>query len=79
VPVIYISGNDNPAVQKAALDSGCVAFLTKPFSGQELMEPLKRAGRYPEHFLTHQRVCHALCGPIASPSFSRSHLQDRAC
>ena len=45
VPVIYISGNDNPAVRKAALDSGCVAFLTKPFSGQELMEPLKRAGQ----------------------------------
>jgi hypothetical protein len=23
--------------------------------------------------------CHALCGPIVSPSFSRNHLQDRAC
>jgi FixJ family two-component response regulator len=47
VPVIYITGNDNPAVRKAALDSGCIAFLTKPFSAQELMEPLKRAGRHP--------------------------------
>jgi FixJ family two-component response regulator len=43
VPVIYITGNDTPAVRKAALDSGCIAFLTKPFSVQELMEPLKRA------------------------------------
>jgi len=43
VPVIYITGNDNPAVRKAALDSGCIAFLTKPFSVQELIEPLKRA------------------------------------
>src|SRR6478609_684864 len=34
VPVIYITGNDNPAVRKAALDSGCIAFLTKPFSTQ---------------------------------------------
>ena len=41
VPVIYITGNDTPAVRKAALDSGCIAFLTKPFSVQELMEPLK--------------------------------------
>jgi FixJ family two-component response regulator len=47
VPVIYMTGNDNPTVRKAALESGCIAFLTKPFSVQELMEPLKRAGRYP--------------------------------
>ena len=25
VPVIYITGNDNPAVRKAALESGCLA------------------------------------------------------
>src|SRR5260370_38123078 len=47
VPVIYVTGNDDPTVRKAALDSGCIAFLTKPFSVQELMEPLKRAGRHP--------------------------------
>jgi CheY-like chemotaxis protein len=47
VPVIYITGNDSPAVRKAALDSGCIAFLTKPFSAQELMEQLKRAGGHP--------------------------------
>jgi FixJ family two-component response regulator len=47
VPVIYMTGNDNPTVRKAARESGCIAFLTKPFSVQELMEPLKRAGRYP--------------------------------
>jgi FixJ family two-component response regulator len=47
VPVIYMTGNDNPAVRKAALDSGRVAFLTKPFSAQELIESLKRVGRHP--------------------------------
>jgi FixJ family two-component response regulator len=47
VPVIYITGNDDPAVREAALASGCIGFLTKPFSAQELMEPLKRAGRHP--------------------------------
>ena len=43
VPVIYITGNENPAVRKAALASGCIAFLTKPFSAQALIEPLKKA------------------------------------
>ena len=28
VPVIYITGNESPAVREAALNSGCVAFLT---------------------------------------------------
>jgi FixJ family two-component response regulator len=43
VPVIYITGNEDPAVRKAALASGCIAFLTKPFSPQSLIEPLKKA------------------------------------
>lgn len=48
VPVIYMTGNEDPAVRKAALDSGCIAFLIKPFSVQDLMEPLKRAGSQPD-------------------------------
>jgi CheY-like chemotaxis protein len=47
VPVIYMTGNEDPAVREAALASGCIGFLTKPFSAQELMEPLKRAGKHP--------------------------------
>jgi FixJ family two-component response regulator len=43
VPVIFMTGNQDPSVRKAALDSGCIAFLTKPFSVHELIEPLKRA------------------------------------
>ena len=43
VPVIYMTGNEDPAIRKAALNSGCIAFLTKPFSAQELIEPLHRA------------------------------------
>ena len=43
VPVIYMTGNEDPAVRKAALASGCIAFLTKPFSAQSLIEPLKQA------------------------------------
>ena len=43
VPVIYMTGNEDPAVHRAALDSGCVAILTKPFSAQSLIEPLEKA------------------------------------
>jgi len=38
VPVIYMTGNDNPGVRKAALESGCLAYLTKPFSAKALIE-----------------------------------------
>ena len=43
VPVIYMTGNDNPSVRRAALQSGCAAYLTKPFSAKALIEPLERA------------------------------------
>ncbi len=43
VPVIYITGNDSPAVRRAAHQSGCLAFLTKPFSAKSLIVPLHRA------------------------------------
>jgi FixJ family two-component response regulator len=42
VPVIYMTGNDNPAVRMAALQSGCLAYLKKPFSAKSLIEPLER-------------------------------------
>jgi FixJ family two-component response regulator len=43
VPVIYMTGNDEPAVRTAALQSGCLAYLTKPFSAKSLRDLLKRA------------------------------------
>jgi FixJ family two-component response regulator len=43
VPIIFMTGNDNPAARTAALQSGCLAYLTKPFSAQLLMEPLRTA------------------------------------
>ena len=43
VPVIYMTGNDTPAVRAAALQSGCFAYLTKPFSARALIEPIERA------------------------------------
>ena len=43
VPVIFITGNAAPIIRKAAVASGCLAFLTKPFSAQDFIEPLKKA------------------------------------
>ena len=43
IPVIYITGNETPAVRSDAQASGCIAFITKPFSAQELMVPLQSA------------------------------------
>ena len=43
VPVIYMTGNDTPAVRNAALHSGCLAYLTKPYSAKSLLEPLNKA------------------------------------
>jgi FixJ family two-component response regulator len=43
IPVIYITGNDNHAVRMAAMESGCIAFLTKPFSAKSLIDPIEKA------------------------------------
>lgn len=43
VPVIYITATDDDAVRTAAIESGCLAYLTKPFSARSLIEPLNRA------------------------------------
>lgn len=43
VPVVFITGKDNPATRMAAIGSGCIAYLTKPFSAKSLMEPIERA------------------------------------
>jgi CheY-like chemotaxis protein len=43
LPVIYITANDNPGTRMAALESGCIAYLTKPFSAKSLIEPLEKA------------------------------------
>jgi FixJ family two-component response regulator len=43
VPVIYITGNDSPAVRAAAHQSGCLAYLTKPFSAKSLIASIEQA------------------------------------
>ena len=43
LPVIYITGNDNHTTRMAALQSGCIAYLTKPFPAKSLIEPIELA------------------------------------
>ncbi|MET3968333.1 FixJ family two-component response regulator [Bradyrhizobium sp. LA6.10] len=42
-PVIYITGNDSSANRAAAVASGCIAYLVKPFTAQSLIESVARA------------------------------------
>jgi CheY-like chemotaxis protein len=37
-----MTGNDSPAVREAALQSECLAYLTKPFAARSLIEPANR-------------------------------------
>jgi FixJ family two-component response regulator len=46
LPVIYITGNESHAIRMAALESGCIAYLTKPFTSKSLIEPIELASSY---------------------------------
>jgi len=43
LPVIFITGNDSDANRSAAIDAGCIAFLSKPFAARSLIEAVERA------------------------------------
>ena len=42
LPVIYITANDNDASRMAAIESGCIAYLIKPFPAKSLIEPIQK-------------------------------------
>jgi FixJ family two-component response regulator len=43
LPIIYITGNDNDAARKAALEQGCIAYLTKPFAAKTMVDAVDQA------------------------------------
>jgi FixJ family two-component response regulator len=43
LPVIFITGDDSAATRSAAYSAGCVAFLTKPFSANCLLDAIEKA------------------------------------
>jgi FixJ family two-component response regulator len=40
IPIIFMSANYNESVKRRAAEIGCVAFLTKPFSADVLIDTL---------------------------------------
>jgi FixJ family two-component response regulator len=49
LPVIYITANDSDSVRAAAVESGCIAYLTKPFAAKSLIEPIERVAAARAH------------------------------
>jgi FixJ family two-component response regulator len=47
LPVIYITGNDNQTTRTIALESGCIAYLTKPFTSKSLIDSVELASADP--------------------------------
>jgi FixJ family two-component response regulator len=45
LPVVFVTANDTEAIERAAKEAGCVAFLTKPFSTKALLDAVGRAHR----------------------------------
>lgn len=42
LPVIYITANDNRVSRMAAIESGCIAYLIKPFPAKSLIEAIQK-------------------------------------
>jgi len=42
-PIIFVTGNDNDAVRKAAFAQDCVAYLPKPFAAKALLQAIDHA------------------------------------
>lgn len=45
VPVVFVTANDNEPTRRAALSSGCLAYLEKPFSARQLIDVLNLSNR----------------------------------
>ena len=43
IPIIFISGDDEIPASARAMKSGAVAFLTKPFEDQDLLDAIREA------------------------------------
>src|SRR5262245_49667611 len=43
VPVIFITAKDSEAIRAAALEAGCIAYLSKPFPAKQLMNAIEKA------------------------------------
>ena len=44
LPVIFITATDNETTRKEALETGCIAYLQKPFPARLLIDAIGKAG-----------------------------------
>lgn len=47
IPIIFVSGMDDPVARRRALDGGAAAYLEKPFDEHRLLEVLQAVTAYP--------------------------------
>ena len=51
-PIIFMTGSHDEILQRQAMETGCVAFLHKPFPEDQLVESIKKAtGSIPDRLL----------------------------
>ena len=43
LPVIFITAMDRPAIQREAMEAGCIGYLPKPFAGNVLIGMIAKA------------------------------------
>ena len=43
IPIIFMTGGQDPAIRQQAMDVGCVAFLEKPFAGDQLLDAIVKS------------------------------------
>jgi FixJ family two-component response regulator len=43
IPTIFVTGNDSHAARVAAIETGCIAYLAKPFSAKSFIESVEKA------------------------------------
>ncbi|MCK1677756.1 response regulator [Bradyrhizobium sp. 150] len=46
-PTIFMTGNDDEATRKEAMDAGCIAYLRKPFAQHVLLNAISKAAAWP--------------------------------
>ena len=82
-PIIFMTGSDEETQRRQAMDFGCVAYLQKPLSAEQLVEALSKAGIScvsPETVkatsvsaAAHRKQCEinaASCGELARKAFT---------
>jgi FixJ family two-component response regulator len=42
-PVIFMTANDDQATRNKAMDTGCIAYLRKPFASRVLLDAIEKS------------------------------------